>query len=361
MTYKAVVDRVAGLLQGLSYAAANGVRGLDRTDGAVVRSYVQLALTEYWTRYAWPEVCITERRLLRQVYASGSTYAAGAEVWFWGTRSYYQALRAVTAGQAPATLNAGTWTVNLTYWAEASEAVADEVSDATSVEGDWEAAVAYVQGDVVRSYVDGNFYQLHDTLSSTGEEPSANLSVWGLRTDFVRSLSLEQSGETGIYGVRKVWDCDPTVIDAGQEAGHAVRFTVTNDAVIWRGAVDIGWVEFWRELPLFDGDDWSATATYAVGDQIYFTDGDFWECLAVTTAGQSPLTHAAKWERLDFPLVLAEMVAWRTVAEMSGLHGAGGVSAVEAMGMAEEAFGREVFKLERKQGQAAQLSVVTRS
>lgn len=36
-------------------------------------------------------------------------------------------------------------------------------------------------------------------------------------------------------------------------------------------------------------------ATYAVGNHVKFTDDNYYRCLDVTTAGQSPTTHPAKW------------------------------------------------------------------
>lgn len=48
---------------------------------------------------------------------------------------------------------------------------------------------------------------------------------------------------------------------------------------------------------------WDTGDTYAVGDYIYFTpSGDvlhYYKCVSATSTGQSPSTHAAKWQKVD--------------------------------------------------------------
>lgn len=53
-----------------------------------------------------------------------------------------------------------------------------------------------------------------------------------------------------------------------------------------------------------DPAEFDAGETYDVGDLVYFNKGDkrgkiVYECLEITTAGQSPSTHAAKWKDVD--------------------------------------------------------------
>jgi hypothetical protein len=57
-----------------------------------------------------------------------------------------------------------------------------------------------------------------------------------------------------------------------------------------------------------DPEDFDAAAAYAVGDLIYFDKGDkrgaiVYECVTITTAGQSPTTHAAKWTDVDAKVI----------------------------------------------------------
>lgn len=44
---------------------------------------------------------------------------------------------------------------------------------------------------------------------------------------------------------------------------------------------------------------YNAGTAYAVGDYILFTDNSIYKCVTITTAGQSPVTNAAKWLEVD--------------------------------------------------------------
>lgn len=45
-------------------------------------------------------------------------------------------------------------------------------------------------------------------------------------------------------------------------------------------------------------------AAYAVGDYMYFGDyADYYKCTTITTAGQSPLTHPAKWTEVNASVI----------------------------------------------------------
>jgi len=48
-----------------------------------------------------------------------------------------------------------------------------------------------------------------------------------------------------------------------------------------------------------DAADYSAAATYTAGDYIKFTDDNYYKCVTNTSAGESPTTHAAKWEQVN--------------------------------------------------------------
>ena len=53
-----------------------------------------------------------------------------------------------------------------------------------------------------------------------------------------------------------------------------------------------------KACPSFTGSTYSATATYAVDAQIYFTNsagnGDYYKCLVATSAGQSEIVYTAE-------------------------------------------------------------------
>lgn len=349
VAYITVLDRVAGLLQGLAGASGGGVRGLDRTDAAVANSFINLALKECWESFPWPEVMAVERRMFRPVWASGTVYTAGQQVFFWGTRGYFQALKTTVAGQAPATGTGGSWTVNTAYWA---------CVRGTALEGAscWDSTVAYVAGDRVYQSGDGKVYQAH--TANTNHAPP-NGTYWGEVLDFVRNIALAQAGETAISLAQRVYDADPRVCDPARVADHEQRFDLFADGIVVRGDVTVVWVKFWPLPGSYTGNAWAAGSTYAADDQVYFTDGDFWRCVTATVAGESPVSAPAKWERVDFPAWLGEAVAWRVFGEMAKLHGSDEDSGM-GLSMAAGQLAGEMDRVERQQGQAGQMRVLTR-
>jgi hypothetical protein len=360
VTYQSVLDRVAGLLQGVLAAEANGVRGLDSTDAAVAAGYVNRVTREYWERYAWPEWCVIERRTFRLAW-SAQVYAAGAEVWYWPTRKYYQALRATTGADTPALLSSGQYSVNAAYWAEASES-ATASADGSQSADNWSSTTTYTQGQLAISPVDGEVYQLF-AASSLNQEPSATLTSWGHRINFIRSLDLAQAGQTAISMVKRMWNIDPRVSDPLRLAGHEVAFEVYDGEVVARpgpAGADIVWVQFWKVCPTWAGDLFDASRQfYSPGAEVFYGT-DYYVCVTTTSTGESPVSAPAKWVVVGYPRVLAEMVAWRVYGELCGKAGGAGANAGDGMAMDEEIFGGEVLKLEREQGQGRQLRVMTR-
>lgn len=105
--------------------------------------------------------------------------------------------------------------------------------------------------------------------------------------------------------------------------------------------------------PEFSGENYDASATYAIDDQIYFTDsddvGNFWKCIVTTTAGQSPETTPASWEVLEIPQFLFDFIVYKAYSDWLLVEGQHGKSAAQAA-RAEEIIDGEFDKQERQQG-----------
>ena len=85
------------------------------------------------------------------------------------------------------------------------------------------------------------------------------------------------------------------------------------------------WAEYRTKRPELVGDLYDATVAYSPGAQVYFDSGsnlgvytpqsgkphygNFYTCLDYTTAGQSPSTHAAKWQIVTLPYLFAAYAA----------------------------------------------------
>lgn len=48
-----------------------------------------------------------------------------------------------------------------------------------------------------------------------------------------------------------------------------------------------------------DAADFNPASTYSAGDYVKFTDSNFYKCLSNTNAGESPISHPAKWEEAN--------------------------------------------------------------
>lgn len=60
-----------------------------------------------------------------------------------------------------------------------------------------------------------------------------------------------------------------------------------------------------------DAADWASGTAYAVGDYVTFgTYSDIYKCNTITTAGQSPTTHAAKWDNVTDSVI---STGWGTI------------------------------------------------
>lgn len=246
-------------------------------------------LQRIWELRDWVEICPTEKRYFRDLYAGGTNYAAAAEVYYPGPQLYYQALRAAL-GQAPSTLVGSTWTTNLAYWAECeTEYSAD----------DYDNTAAYVRGDQVYYPDTDRFYQLF-AATSTGNLPT-DTANWGVLTPFDRYVAYAQTGKTAFDQAFGAFDKDP------ENHGNARRLNcfLSESGAQVLDDVPLCWLSFRRRVPDLKGEAFDDTATYAVAKQIYFvTDavaGNFYTCVTATNAGESPLTHSAKWSLVEIP------------------------------------------------------------
>lgn len=249
-------------------------------------------LQRMWEMRDWPDLCPTEKRYFRDLYAAATSYAAGAEVYFPGPRNYFQMLRTGgVSGQPPATQSGNAWHTNLDYWAESQTSYAAD---------EYDNAAAYVKGEQVYYSPTDRFYQLF-TANSTGNLPT-DTTRWGVLTEFDQYVAYAQTGRTPFDEALGAWDKDP---ENNGDARPLNCFLSPEGAQVL-DSVAFCWLRFRRRTPDLRGDAYDETLAYAPGDQIYFasgtTRGNFYDCLSATTAGQTPITHPAKWAKVEIPL-----------------------------------------------------------
>lgn len=117
-----------------------------------------------------------------------------------------------------------------------------------------------------------------------------------------------------------------------------------------------------RRVPQYKGDDYSASATYSVDEQVYFTNsddaGNYYKCLVATTTGQSPETTPTSWELLEIPDFLFDYVTYRAYSEWLRVEGQQAKAQINLQN-AEEYMNSELDRMERQQGVTLQTKMQT--
>ncbi len=285
--------QIAAELAGLAYAYTVGESGLSVDEERGLRTSVNTQMAMLWPKGKWPGITRVEQRAFRLAYASGTTYQLGTEVFFPQTQKYYLAIKSGGfSAQAPAdSLDA----LNSAYWANC----------ASSYSGpNYSGALTYAAGDIVFYPVSGLYYQCH--TASTGNVPS-NTSFWGVLVPFDPYISYTQTGQTEIWeqGEIILWTLNPRLTT---RAVMIPSFLSQNGIQPAANYPAQPFVEFKIRVPNLIGDRWSASSTYAVGDQVQFETSsgnvaflNFYTCVTITAAGESPTTAAAKWSRVELP------------------------------------------------------------
>lgn len=303
VTYKSVLVATAGLWTGEQAPSAQ--------DAAVMNVFINSRAREFWESFWWPEVMVAERRQFRPDWLIGTTYGApsataAVEVYYPPARKYYQSLRAGNTGNAPATLVGSDYVENSDWWAVSTE---DYSGD------DWATGKVFTvvdgQGMITRNPADNRYYQCF-TAHTAGA--TFDGTKFGVLTPFVRSIDLEQAGQTKIGEARFVWDLDPNVFR--RWACREQRFDLMTEGLVVRGCLPVVYVEFRKRPPSWTGDAYSSVTTYAADGQVYDgTTGDFYRSL-VNGNLNNAVTDTTKWERIDFPYVLSECVRQGAFADL---------------------------------------------
>jgi hypothetical protein len=272
-----------------------------------VRGHLDLALGKAWNSEWWSFLLEGEYRYFRALWLAASTYNKTDEVYDAATQQYFQCLRNLITGSSfSPTDSAGD--ERSAYWALCKSAYPRT---------NWLTATAYVVGDQVFYPVDANFYQCHTAHTSSGTlipTATGGNERWGVLTPFQRYVDFLQPGETKIGSVQAVSDSDPRVNFNWQ----ALAKTTRQDRVYVLENVTRVWLNFRLRRPKLKGTFYSATAVYAADDQIYYTPtggvGNFYNCLATTTAGQNPTTNPILWELVELPEQFEGYLIWSAYA-----------------------------------------------
>jgi hypothetical protein len=130
-------------------------------------------------------------------------------------------------------------------------------------------------------------------------------------------------------------------------------FPVTNNPVF---------VNYRKVTPSFSGDAYSATETYVVDEQIYYTTtagyGDYYKCLVATTAGQNPNTTPTSWEIIPLYEVFFQYCVYQSYGDWLISDGQMD-KATGAYAIAQGKMDTEFDKRERQMGDVLPMKVST--
>ena len=220
------------------------------------------------------------------------------------------------------------------------------------------------------------------TISYAGDV-TKGIYTWGnvlTQTAFATpSISLipnDQLGEEFIDSVFQVWQTSP--VGAGYPC--PLDYQVLPDGVQVIGVTNWVWngwlwtypvwfiagypvfLYYRKGCPDFSGTTYSGAATYAVNDQILFTNSasvmNFWKCIIATTAGQSPDTNPNSWQVLELPELLFWYVTYSCFGDYLRMD-AQMEKAALADNLAQEYLNSQSDKQERQMGVLPPFKVAT--
>lgn len=302
------------LFEGVNELLSGNSELPDTNDWAAVRGHLDSALGEIWIFESWAEtwwpfLMETERRYFRANWLAATTYNKTSEVFDAATRQYFQCLRNSVVGSSysPTDSNGAE---RSDYWA---------LSKSTYSGDNWVSGTAYAVGDIVYYTVDNNYYQCHTAHTASGTlipTATAGNERWGVLTPFLRYVDKVATGQTEIGDTFTVTDADPRA-NAGWKG---LDWEELQDRVYVRDTVAYCWISFRKAKPTLSGAIYVSASAYAVGDQVYFaatgTSGNFYDCIATASAGDTPATDTDKWEVVEIPAAFEQFLIYSALAAL---------------------------------------------
>lgn len=142
--------------------------------------------------------------------------------------------------------------------------------------------------------------------------------------------------------------------------------------IIGQKLLESGWYRYRIKFTPIFGDLYSPSIVYYAGAQAYFDSGsntgaympvagrphsgNFYTCVATTSAGESPFTAPAKWQKVSIPYVFGPYMSWSAAADWMVSEGnVEGAAVLEQK--ANAILDLELDKMLRQQGQFDKLNM----
>lgn len=180
--------------------------------------------------------------------------------------------------------------------------------------------IAFTTGTTASSLTFGPQVSSDGTTLSYAGNTAKGLFIWGallLQTSFANPASLtipwDQTGENVIDALFEVWKNAPNTSTYPRRQGY--ELTPDGIQIVgpsgwsygyygytppqWYYGANPVFIYYRKTIPDYSGSAYSAASTYAVNDQILFTNSasvtNYWKCIVATSTGQSPDTTPASW------------------------------------------------------------------
>lgn len=234
------------------------------------------------------------------------------------------------------------------------------VTELRRFRAEYSAASTYATGAEVW-FVDsadiGGYYTALEAIALT-ESPEAAPTKWEALTTLRRFVAFDQPGKTEFEACVGAWTADPESVKSAMRMQHLI----TTDGVLLPPTcpIDGAWLKVRRKCPDFAAEQYDAAVAYAVGARVYFDDlMEVYKCVTATTAGQTPATHASKWELVEFPMILARAVKAGALADWQRSDGEGSAKkTADSEANFTALLDEQVFQLTKLQGQTGRPDVV---
>ena len=240
--------------------------------------------------------------------------------------------------------------------------------------GFWVCSIFFTAASAAGAGTYGPGISTNGSTTSYVGDAAKGIYTWGnvlTQTTYAAPTALlipnDQLGEEFIDACFQVYQTNPV----GAGLSPLQGFEITPDGVQIIGTNSWTWnnwlwtfptwytagfpvyLNYRKGCPNYSGTAYSAMATYAVNDQILFTNSagvmDFWKCVVATTAGQSPDTTPTSWQVLQLPEFLFQYVVFASYADYLRMD-AQMEKAAEADALADAEMVRQQTKQELQQG-----------
>lgn len=221
------------------------------------------------------------------------------------------------------------------------------------------------------------------TLSYAGSA-TVGLYVWGAtcvqttnRPPNDAVIPYDQTGENRMESVLTIWKDNPLAVGMPRLQaykltpngvnvinGNYISYATVNSAgvSITTNLPNPVYVYYRQDIPDLYGDTYDSTATYSVGNQVYFTnssgDSDYYQCVAAASAGDTPETDTDKWTALTIPEPLFWGSVWQAYGDWLTADGAAD-KALGAYAMAQKKLDDQYDRENRLMGNDFPMKVST--